>query len=408
MSAPAIPTSFDLNAETYPFSAVEQELDRAAIFNLYCVPERGNSHSALNSSGREFRFSRSCRRFLIATQNPSASGLTAWSGAGEILATSAQRWVMIDHNEIGRPGESPADPIRFDPSKPQRFLMVESTFSFGTGLGGFSGFGSGTTFPEMRDAEHIPVCAVGTIVRGHGPFQGLRGTYTLVGTLSAGEGFTGNVLLRVVDPRSRLRARTPLPPFTPVIPGEAGVAWLVLRGQKKNSSQKTIPTIDPAGNITGFDVHQQLRLFDFDCALTVSDLGCRMRLRQAIGNMTSKVVFNLAHPAGSGEDSAPIPFTAYNTYEIGLEGGSIGSFDADGQEGRTFSLRLDGLPRQTALRFGGFGRLCAGKGSFSGIRGLMTDNSVVGLAPHALTTLYVLRIEDREGRYTSSENSVWW
>ena len=52
-----------------------------------------------------------------------------------------------------------------------------------------------------------------------------------------------------------------------------------------------------------------------------------------------------------------------------------------------------------ALRFGGFGPIKKGTGWFQGIEGLMSDNSVVGIAPHALATLYVLRIHDPDGRY---------
>jgi hypothetical protein len=76
-----------------------------------------------------------------------------------------------------------------------------------------------------------------------------------------------------------------------------------------------------------------------------------------------------------------------------------GSFVADGGEGRTFNMQLAGAPGQRALRFGGFGPLMNGTGAFRDIEGLMTDNSVVGVAPHAIVTFYVLRINDPDGRY---------
>jgi hypothetical protein len=76
----------------------------------------------------------------------------------------------------------------------------------------------------------------------------------------------------------------------------------------------------------------------------------------------------------------------------------VGSFAADGSEGRTFRMTLP-VPNQQALRFGGFGPLQDGKGAFAGIQGMMAHNSAVGIAPHALATLFMVRIHDPGHRY---------
>jgi hypothetical protein len=65
-------------------------------------------------------------------------------------------------------------------------------------------------------------------------------------------------------------------------------------------------------------------------------------------------------------------------------------------------MQLVGAPGQRALRFGGLGPLMNGTGAFQDIEGLMTDNSVVGIAPHAIVTFYVIRINDPQGKYRAS------
>ena len=80
-------------------------------------------------------------------------------------------------------------------------------------------------------------------------------------------------------------------------------------------------------------------------------------------------------------------------------GNSIGSFTAEGGEGRSFNVKLAGAPGQQALRFGAFQTLTNGTGCFEGVRGLFTDNSIVGVAPHVTSTLYTACIYDSEGKF---------
>ena len=69
-------------------------------------------------------------------------------------------------------------------------------------------------------------------------------------------------------------------------------------------------------------------------------------------------------------------------------------------------MTLAGAPGQAALRFGGFGPILNGKERFAGIEGFMTDNSVVGIAPHALSTFYILRISDPDAKYSAAFNQA--
>ncbi len=153
----------------------------------------------------------------------------------------------------------------------------------------------------------------------------------------------------------------------------------------------------------GLNVSQVLRLVALDCGNTrPGGVKSQTTIGPVVGRMTSKILFNFLNPGAPGTAAAPIPFQADNEFAfVDRNGQTIGSFVTSGGEGRTFNMKLRGAPDQSALRFGGFGVISQGTGVFQGVRGLMTDNSVVGVAPHALSTLYTFRLSDPDGRYSS-------
>jgi hypothetical protein len=119
---------------------------------------------------------------------------------------------------------------------------------------------------------------------------------------------------------------------------------------------------------------------------------------QLIGKITAHVEFNPNAPGGSALN--PIPFTTFDELEfVDTNGRAIGGFSADSSEGRVFNIKVAG---QKGIRFGGVGPILNGTGPFQGIKGLMTDNSVVIFQPHVSASLYVLRLYDPEGRFRST------
>jgi hypothetical protein len=412
-AGPAIASSSsslpDINVETYPFELVQHLLDQAAFFNLYSVAEPGRSGTALpapgNSGGKiGFRLSDALHRFDVHLHPPSKNAsLKATNIVGETVGRFTQRWMIIPDGFVALPNQEPP-PTLLDTSRQQRFVMLDATCSFGDGRDGFRGFGTGLTFPVTDGGRsQLLAAAVGNIMEGFGKFRGHEGTYTYCGSLSPENGFRGNLLCRVMDPEGSLRTEAAVPTPEPEgVEVEPGFTYVMFRGQKKDRSQRTSYIFGPDGQINGLNVSQQLRLFQIDSTTrgrgslrSMGDVG------QVIGRMTARINFNLLNPGAPGTGVAPIPFKSYNEYTFldGDDGEVIGSLVGDGGEGRTFNLRLSGAPGQAALRFGGFGPLRNGTGCFAGIEGLMTDNSVVGIAPHALSTLYVLRINDPERKY---------
>jgi hypothetical protein len=116
--------------------------------------------------------------------------------------------------------------------------------------------------------------------------------------------------------------------------------------------------------------------------------------------MSSEVYLNILNPGAPGTSLAPIPFSSYNVFHFtDASGNDVGSFAAEGGEGRSFNVKLAGAPGQQALRFGAFQTLASGTGCFEGVQGLFTDNSIVGVAPHVTSTLYVACICDPRGKF---------
>jgi hypothetical protein len=397
----------DINAETYPFDYVEQLLNQAAFFNLFSMPDRSGASIGINlgeHAGSAFGFHvlETLHRFDIAMHAPTSTGLQGTEVMGEPVGRCGSRWMMVPHDFEWRPGGPEPPPTRFDPSQSQRFVMLDGVCEFGRAGDGFHGYGSGLTYPiPGSETSKVHVASIGTIISGFGKFSQHEGTYVYCGTLSVDQGFSGSLLIRVMDPAGELRTDGSLPELEPWAFPEEGISYLLLRGQKRDKYEKTAYSFGPDGQVNGLDVSQQVRLFHVDCtAGRHRGIRTTYEIGSVIGAMTAKIRFNLFNPGAPGTNEAPIPFASYNNYTFfDREGRAIGGFDADGSEGRTFTMTLTGAPGQQALRFGGVGPLLKGTGVFRGIRGLMTDNSVVGVFPHALATSYILRVLDPEGKY---------
>jgi hypothetical protein len=399
-SPPALP---DINAETYPFDMVQYLLDQAAYFNLYSISQ-GSEAARICRDGNSigFRLCERLHRFEVSMQQPTKGvGLRAANVIGEHLGRCDSRWLLCPDDFNALPGVEPP-PTALDCGRQQRFVMLDTVCEFGPGRDGFRGFGTGSTFPSPGGT--LLAAAVGNVMEGRGRLSGLEGTYVYCGSLKESEGFRGSLMLRVMDPHGVFQTDGDLPSLESQQPVEPGVTYFIIRGQKKDRRAKTTYSFGPDGNVNGLNVTQQLRLIEVDAASrgrgglrTVKSAG------PVIGKMGASIAFNLLNPGAPGTALSPIPFQSFNEYTFyDREGETVGSFVADGGEGRTFNMQLAGAPGQRALRFGGLGPLMNGTGAFQDIEGLMTDNSVVGIAPHAIVTFYVIRVTDPQGKYRAS------
>ena len=240
------------------------------------------------------------------------------------------------------------------------------------------------------------------MLEGWGRFAGHEdSTYAYCGSLSPNEGFRGSFLCRAMDPEGTLRSERNLPKLAQILDPEPGITYIVLKGEKPASNRRTKYKFSADGQVTGLRVEQQLRVFNVDCAARGhGGLRTTKQTQQIVGKMISEISFNLFNPGAPGTAEAPIPFSAYNYFTLfDQQGRTVGGFEGDGGEGRTFTMGLPSAPGQQALRFAGVGPVKNGSGIFRDITGMMSDNSVVGIAPHATSTFYVLRLNDPTGKY---------
>ena len=318
---------------------------------------------------------------------------------GESTGRFTHRWMLMPDEFAALPDREPP-PTLLDPSRSQRFVMLDSVLKFGDSTDGFRGFGTGKTFPANGPGQSQLVATIGTILEGFGKFANHEGAvYLHCGSLSPRDGFIGNLSLRVTDPQGILYSTERLSDLIPQPECEAGITYLCIRGQAQ-PTDIVQPRLGPEGQFLGLKVEQGLRALSLDYT-TNGIRGCRSlaQFGTSIGLLSGNIVFDPKDPRGTTPLN-PIPFTTYNTLTFkNREGSPIGSFDADLIEGRVFYVEIPGAPGTRAIRFGGFGPLKNGLGLFHGIEGMMTDNSLVNFTPHVSASIYSLRIHDPDGKF---------
>lgn len=391
----------DLNAETYPFDVVQQLIDQAAYFSFFSQPATvgGSAAQELDGGIVGVHVDEVLHPFHIGLRASRAGfGPQAENAAGSPAARFRARWMLIPDEYRALP-RRPVPATRFDASRPQRFAMLDADFAFLEGEDGFRGFGAGATFPSPGGGP-VGAAAVGTLLDGRGRFRGVTATYTYCGTLDPDRGFRGHLMLRAMDPDGRFTSSSAPAPAASGADLEPQATFLLVRGQKSGPSELTQYDFSPSGGIQGFHLEQELWALDLATVHSPAGPASSARAGDFLGTMRSRVNLDILNPGAPGTDVSPIPFTTHNDYRFtDTDGRELGRITAEGGEGRSFNAALPAAPGQQALRFGAFQRLTGGGGSLAGVRGLLTDNSVVGVAPHATSTLYVLRIEDPERRF---------
>lgn len=381
---------------------VQSRIDRSAHFNLLSVPVATGRSAALREGGRivGVRVEETLHRFRVRTAVDRGSPpLRASNRVGEPVGRFSHRWMVAPDEHVAIPGRTPPA-TGFDPSRSQRLVLLDGRCTFGAD-DGFRGFGTGRTLPlGSGGGATCLVTAIGTVLEGSGRFAGHeQGTYVYCGTLDPERGFTGNLLLRVLDLQETLRTERSLPGIRPIPDPEEGVTYLVLRGEAVPSDPVS-PNLGPDGRPIGLIVEQGLRLQFLDCAVRDgsgrrSGVRTSDRIGRLVGRITARVTFDPESADGTALD--PIPFVADDEMVLTApDGTALGRFTGDSTEGRVFNLELAGRP---AIRFGGTGRLRGGPGPFRGLEGLLTDNSLVVFEPHVSASVYVLRVPDPDGRF---------
>jgi hypothetical protein len=276
--------------------------------------------------------------------------------------------------------------------------MLDCGFAFSNSQDGFRGYGIGRTFPvTVHGRPKCLVGAVGNIMEGCGKFEALEGTYVLTGTITPDLGFLGSITCRVVDPDGKLRTEREDP--------DPEATFIVLRGVKKDATVKTTYGPPPGGGLVSLVTPAQMRSVQYNFTdQQRGGLRSNMQVGQVVvSEYTATVFFNLQAPPGTAD--APVPFTTHEIYPFtDANGRPVGAITADISEGVSFGLRLPAAPRQPGVRFAGFGPIVEGTGVFTGVQGMLTVNSVIGIAPHTLSLMHVLHLIDPDGEFRIGGN----
>lgn len=401
----------DVNAETYPFERVQQLIDETLSLALAAVPDLAYRREATLTPGHEedwfginggygIDFESTLHRLdAVPRLDPYTGRLAVSQSAGEAVGRLHMRCLVAPSAALWDPSAQPA-PTIYDPWRSQKFVTSACTFTFGAER--VDGYATGRTYPVVVDGEpFVLLGAVGNFMSGSDRFEGLEGTFVLTGSLTIGLGFLGNVSCRIVDPEGRIRTDREMPAMSGVHDPFPDHAFIVLRGVKRDRTVRTTYGPPPGPDLVSLVTPSQMRTIVTD-PLVRDGVGLRVgsTVGPVVAAMEADVSFNIAAPPGTAV--RPVPFTTKELYTFaGDDGRSCGTIAADVVDGVSFGLQFPAAPRQPGVRFAGFGPITGGTGQFEGVQGLLTVNSTIGIAPHALSLLHVLHIVDPEGRHRS-------
>jgi hypothetical protein len=396
------------NAGGEPSAETLQRLmDQAAGFSLYASPDESRE---VEGGGRGLITSAILSRFSIVLLPPSSLGVQAHNLFGESVGRLEIRWYVIPDDFAARPDrERPA--CEFSTTISQRFVMEEATFTFGDGRDGFRSFGTGRTFPTlMENQPRVVAAAIGNVVEGFGKFRGHEGNFTICGDLKP-NGFSGHILVRMIDSAGALRTRAELPALQAQSAPDPDTSYLLWAGHKDKGLQLGNKfSFGPDGQIRGLNVPIQITPVHLDCA-------CAQGFQAKDFAVGDVVAYERSFGQGSVPGASPVgtalsPFLFDGVARFDFfdsAGKTVGTLTTNFLEGKRFSVKLPGAPDAPALRYGWFGPIVSGSGCFHGVEGTMYGSTGSILYPppglHVITPFHAARIHDPQGKFRAQAAS---
>jgi len=346
-------------------------------------------------------------RFEFTNQAPTATnGFRTSKTIGEPVADVHIRFTPIPWNFEAAPGKCPPTTLLI-PFISQRVAMLEGQLVFKDSLkSGFKAFGTARTFPvSVRGKSQLRVGAAIEILEVKGRFEGLTGAFVINGYIEPPHGLALNLMVRIIDPKGTLQAHAP-PPFTPIQPipdPDPSAAFLVFLGEPDPERPITLNR-SPDGRVVSANIYERLRLANvlFDLTTPV-DLRSQTTQGPIVGTRSSTLYF-YTDPANPAPVSPVQDIDGVFTF-FDPQRRVIGTLNANVVEGRAFATELTETPKPI-LRLTGFGPFTSGTGQFANASGMMSTNGVLSIFPRAISRLYVLRIEDSDGKFQTTVNGL--
>ena len=233
---PALP---DVNAQTYPYEMVQYLLDQTTSFSLFATPDLSFApHATLTPGHLEDYFGinggygldikSNLRRFDSTVRSSCSAGFSIGESVGESAGAMHCRLLFGQGSFPWAPTAEPPCAI-YDPWRAQRFAVQNFDVAFGSD-NGFSGYGSGRTYPVVVQGRPLVLtAAMGNVMSGYGKFRDMNGSFTISGRITPELGFVGSVTVRFVDFEGRLRSDREPSGFNAVIDAEPDATFIVMR-----------------------------------------------------------------------------------------------------------------------------------------------------------------------------------
>jgi len=401
---PSLP---DVNVETYPFHQVQSALDKSVWINTYASPFPRHYEKATLTPGNPgdfFGFNTGYGLDLRSSLHRYESSHSATSSStdigptqeaiGEGVGELRARCLFTTGEPAWAPGQEPP-PAIFDPWKSQYFTLVDGSISMGGDRGKFTLYGGGMTFPQTVNGKpETAVCAVANTTSGSGEFSQSEGTVVLMGTLTPDWEFCGHTCIRIPDPGSGFTPKAPVPPIShnPGLKAHDEGIYITMRGEKRDSSVRTEYGEPPGEGLVSLVTPAMMRAVTHSCC-SHSGGGIRVEMHRgnAVAHLEAFVTLDILAPPGTAQN--PNFFITRNVYSfIDSSGATVGRVIAQVVYGKSFATTFPELPNQPGMRYGGIGPVVETDGIFSGMSGTVAVNSAIGIAPHALSMLNVLRL----------------
>jgi hypothetical protein len=403
-----------VNPETYKLEEVERLLKSAAYFPIFNSdnPNMPNEPVPLIRGVpllsryllTAVNVNEELHRFQVTETGPSGGrGPRATNRVGEPVANVHIRWTPIPQDFQAAPNVCPP-PTILNPFASQRFTMLDGQLTFKDARGsGFRAFGTGRTFPAREAGEsRLRIGAVIEILEGLGEFKGMTGAFVINGYIQPPMSLGLNLLVRVMDPQGRLRARGPVAPLREVPDPDPGATFMFFLGEVDPTRQVQL-NVAPDGTILGSQVFERLRLAQIDFDLSSGAPRSRTDEGPVVGGVSATLHFNPLAPT----PVSPIQTTSGVFTFHDRDGRPVGSVFSDMVEGRAMRTELEGAP-MPVYRFAGFGPIRGGTGFFAGADGMMSMNSAISVFPRTLSNLYVFRFYDPQGRFREAAQRAWY
>src|SRR2546425_773619 len=337
-----------------------------------------------------------------ALQPTPETGLAAFHEVGEQIARIDVHFAITPNDFEAGPGIVPPATL-FLPFLSQRFSFPQGQFLFlDQQQSGFKGFGAGRTFPiRINGQTHIRIGGIIEILEGIGKFNGLQGTVVVNGEIRPPNELALFMMPRIMDPNGMLKAETAVEPLQRVPDPDPTTAFFFFLAEPDPAQPITINRAGD-GRILSVNLYERLRLVQigFDIS-TSADIRSRMIEGQFIGSHRSTLFFN----PEAWTEVTPL-YSSNDVFTFSdKDGRTIGSLHANLIEGRAIRTILS-RARHPVFRIGAAGPFIEGTGQFVNAIGVASVNGVLSLNPNTLSSLYMLRVIDVDGRFRTA-NRDW-